>query len=579
LLYVRVKNPQAYVTVTGETSTGKSSLINGLFDRELLPVAGPPTTATVTHVICINNEDDRFFAINRDATQDEISRDQFVNLNKLPDKSILRLQVRATPKDLNHTGLQVFDTPGYNAIVTEHEELLRSFLPESDAIVFVAGYRTGFGQVDQDLLEVIRSSLDSDEDTPVFLVINRVPENKNSSSKRVIEIISNAYDCLKREPILVLIPSIQHSDDGPAHVLPDSTELWNIIIAEINKPKVRADVSLKLKLLFANLIEIALESVSRDELRMTSKESDAKEIEKQIEFLKQARKESLSAVEKMGERLKVQLPKTIDWFSEEIKKKIKEEINASNKWLGYEDCMAWITGHALQFEVRKAAKSIEEQIFAELEALDQEIEEIANTTIKNIQNYASVKSDAAMRFGRNISKILLRRVSGYALESILRGIGGVGGVAAGTGNIVKKVVSRAGKLVGKRFSKQVYNQIGKTFTKKAVQRLNVVINITIECLLYLKHVKKWQPELSKKISKSIDDWKLEIKGNLLEEQIPEIVKKNNEGVLSIYEDLIQEQKDFSIRETEDLDEKIQSCRALKKKLSDLQIKINNVDYN
>jgi hypothetical protein len=95
----------------------------------------------------------------------------------------------------------------------------------------------------------------------------------------------------------------------------------------------------------------------------------------------------------------------------------------------------------------------------------------------------------------------------------------------------------------------------------------------------LKHVKKWQPELSKKISKSIDDWKLEIKGNLLEEQIPEIVKKNNEGVLSIYEDLIQEQKDFSIRETEDLDEKIQSCRALKKKLSDLQIKINNVDYN
>ena len=38
LIKHRLRNPQSYVTIIGETSTGKSSLINSLFQRQLLPV-------------------------------------------------------------------------------------------------------------------------------------------------------------------------------------------------------------------------------------------------------------------------------------------------------------------------------------------------------------------------------------------------------------------------------------------------------------------------------------------------------------------------------------------------------------
>ena len=140
LLYVRVRVPHAYATLVGETSTGKSSLANGLFVEPLLPTYADPTTASVTHLALHDTDEPSYLAVFRDGTQQAIDRDVFVAQNASPHRDLLRLQVRCAPGDPSHVGMQVFDTPGYNAVIARHEEVLRQFLPHSDVVVFVSGW-------------------------------------------------------------------------------------------------------------------------------------------------------------------------------------------------------------------------------------------------------------------------------------------------------------------------------------------------------------------------------------------------------------------------------------------------------
>ena len=60
-------------------------------------------------------------------------------------KNLLRLQTILPHPSQKYDGLNIFDTPGYNSLITEHEEVLRNFIPECDVIIHVVAYRVGFG--------------------------------------------------------------------------------------------------------------------------------------------------------------------------------------------------------------------------------------------------------------------------------------------------------------------------------------------------------------------------------------------------------------------------------------------------
>ena len=542
LLYVRLRQPHAYITVTGETSTGKSSLINGLFKKNLLPVAASPTTATVTHVVCKDDIEDNFFAIYRDATQEKINVQQFAALTLSPSADLLRLQVRSNPIEKKFIGFQLFDTPGYNAMISEHEEVSREFLPQSDMIVFVAGYRSGFGQIDQDLFEVIRSAIGDRDEIPILLVINRTPQGISCDNSRVKEIYDNAKDSLKREPQLILIES--QTDDTSAiqsrsPVIPRSMPVWEAVVAEVSKPANIEFVNSRLLQLLKDLLDEVEERFVRREIELTASEEDILAIKNQIEILISAKNQSFAAVDRLADRLSTQLPKTIERFIPTLKAQMNNEISASDKWLGAQECAEWIAVHALPFAVRESTRSIEDQIHLELQELNRELEDIANTAIKKITHEVEVKSDATRRFAESIAKTFLKRISGSGINNLLLSYGGVGGAAAGAGNLVKMALSRIGNVFGKTFNREVYNQIGRTFTKTALKRLTVVLTVIIEVVGYLYHVKTWRNKLIEKVKEGIDEWALEVKKDILQETIPKLIHSNKESVTNIYDDLIK----------------------------------------
>ena len=94
-LYERIKHHDSYVVFLGETSSGKSSVINGLLRAPILPMKANPSTAAITEIELNNNcSDDEFYAINKNATIEKLDYSLFLQLSEHPDENLKRLKVK-----------------------------------------------------------------------------------------------------------------------------------------------------------------------------------------------------------------------------------------------------------------------------------------------------------------------------------------------------------------------------------------------------------------------------------------------------------------------------------------------------
>lgn len=538
LLHQRLILPQAYVTVVGETSSGKSTLVNALLARPALPVSARPTTGIVTHVACRDEANARFLAIYRDATQELITFERFSELSLEPGDDLLRLQVRAAPAEPGHVGLHVFDTPGYNAVLSRHEEVLMSFLPQSDVIVFVVGYRTGFGQTDQDLFEAVESATRHDRDIPLLLVVNRTPPGRDHDDRRVAEIRRLAEDGVRRQVLLQVVPSANvPGEEGLQRrgaVVAES--LWTQVRALAFDPARLDAVRGKLEQEVLKLLDDADAAAARREAELTATEAGRADIKERIGVTRRALDESIHAIDETMARLETALPTMIARITAGVSSKLADEISSSNKWLGHVDCAEWIAAHCLPHEVRGIGVAIEDHIATELDALNRRLEEIANTAIAELDRGVALRGeDPVKAFTKSLVATLGQRLAGNAVNAMLRGLGGVGGAAAGAGNLVKMAVSRAGRLFGKQFGREVYNQIGRVFSKKMLERLNVVVLLLVEVVGFVYDANVWQKKLKERCDDALDEWCQAVTQELLQNQIPALREANYRIVQDLYE--------------------------------------------
>jgi len=135
-----------------------------------------------------------------------------------------------------------------------------------------------------------------------------------------------------------------------------------------------------------------------------------------------------------------------------------------------------------------------------------------------------------------------QRLGGVGFNALFRAFGGIGGAAAGAGNVVKMLVSRTGSLFGKTFGREVYTTIGRTLTKKALSRLTVAVTVIIELVVFLNDVHTWKGKLSEKVSEEIDKWHGTVLNDLQDQYLPRIREENERGVGLIYDGLIVENR-------------------------------------
>lgn len=160
------------LVIAGEFNSGKSSFINALLGERVLPEGVTPTT-------------DRINLLRHgDEVADEL----------LEAYLLLRTHPAPLLRDIN-----VVDTPGTNAIVREHEELTRDYVPRSDLVLFVTSADRPFTESERGFLEQIRSW-----GKKIVLIVNKVDILANEADRaEVMRFVRENGETLLGEPPLV----------------------------------------------------------------------------------------------------------------------------------------------------------------------------------------------------------------------------------------------------------------------------------------------------------------------------------------------------------------------------------------
>jgi GTPase SAR1 family protein/uncharacterized membrane protein len=157
LLHRRKLRENSYkVLVVGEAKRGKSTFVNALIGKDLLPTDVDVATSQVYNVrpsqreaYRVRYEDGSAWEI----TSEELPRygsQMMYNAGAVPDSErVIRWIEVDVPIRFLPEGVSILDTPGLGALYAGHAMITHSFVPEADAVIFVL--ESGQPMVEEDL--------------------------------------------------------------------------------------------------------------------------------------------------------------------------------------------------------------------------------------------------------------------------------------------------------------------------------------------------------------------------------------------------------------------------------------------
>lgn len=169
----RLRSDVFNLAVVGQYKRGKTTLINALLGRELLPSAIVPLTAVVTIIqhgpaesVTIHFQDGRQEQVSAAALADYVTE----RGNPANQRAVAAAEV-FIPCDLLATGLRLIDTPGVGSVHAHNTQTAYAFIPHIDAAVFMLAADPPVGKEELGFLrDLVR------EVSTVFFVQNKVDQ-------------------------------------------------------------------------------------------------------------------------------------------------------------------------------------------------------------------------------------------------------------------------------------------------------------------------------------------------------------------------------------------------------------------
>lgn len=475
----RINHPDSYVTVLGETSSGKSTLINGLVGSSVLPAKAYPTTGAITEAELCNIADTEYYATNKNATIEEIGRSKFLTLSEEPDEKLQRLKVKLKTPSPALSSMRIFDTPGYGSIVEEHEEILKEFLPNSDVVIYVVQYKIGIQEEDFQFLGFLKELCR--DDVKILLAINRCPEGITKSDKRVSEIGKYAEDILGSEIPVFLVDTVITEDDP----LPKANELWESVASIVNGKEHRALLAENFKALIKGLY-LKCDAIIQTRYNAACMDSEqrrkiADEQKKAAENLRRAIPE---LVDPTFSRLEEKIPRLFDSASVRIKDKVCEKVSSS-KATRKDEVSAYTNNHLLPYTIKSETEDIKLYIETELSDLNDRVSDYINNAISDFQNSVEIILETNTELAvKNVGTKLAQKLGTQALRNVF----------------------------GKTFSRETHNAL-KHFLSKigatSMKAVSAAIAVISEVVMELVDLATWKGKLQKKIPKAVEEWKAE----------------------------------------------------------------------
>lgn len=537
----RIINPSHYVVMLGETSSGKSALINSIFDKKILVESVKPTTGIITEVV-IEDSEEALMAIDDDFSIENIDNKQFAALTVKPSKNLNRLRYIGRSKNARYNGIRLFDTPGYGSLIDKHEEVLKEFIPESDIIVYVVSYRTGIGEDDFQFLKYVSEIINNNVE--VVLAVNMCPQNIDEKNKRISEIKNSVSECLHKYIKLFLIES--NSEKNPL-----TEELWDYIYEKVNDPSKIEELAEILKSYQDYVLrECDIKVRSKIAEIEFAKENTGEKISAIKEFLDQ--KESiLEEIENRFIKIKLKSTKLISKFDLKIKEDITKYIYDESKWTAKEETFALMQHYYVPKLTSEETDNLNSYIEDEIINLDREIESILNSEITKLEK----KVKKSIPLYNEVLEVILDKHRGDVISQA-------------TGEMFRKaekgmLSSQNLKKLANTFERSTVGDIGsnlnhtlKSIKASSLKGITESLNVFTDSIFFLYDSLTWQNKIDEISMGAIDNWANDIE-SAVRKYLNEFKEVNEDKIKALFSDLDNEfkhsEKELESISSEELD--------------------------
>lgn len=566
-LYERIKHHDSYVVLLGETSSGKSSIINGLLEVPVLPMKANPSTAAITEIeLNSNATNDEYYAINKNATIEKIDYKLFLQLSEHPDDQLKRLKIVKNIGKKSLENLRIFDTPGYGSIVAEHEEVLKDFLPNSDIVIYIVNYKIGIQDEDYVFLSFLRELIR--DDVKVCLLVNRCPIGTDINSSKIKSITSHVSDILTTEPSIFILHNMEVKE-GKGRPLPHSPELWESVSKELSSIA-RID---SLKSAFDKYIEdLYLKCFRIIESRYLSARLDKDE----FEAIKRAQEESANRikqaislyVEPVFDKIEKTLPSKFVEVKARVLKRMTDEIESSDI-SSMEEMVGYTNVHLLPHTIKTETSEVQTYIEIELDDLNRQVDDYLQKEIIRFNNEITIQLNTCV--GVATSSILagmIKEGCKNSLQCYFVAFGGMGGVNAGIANATSHLLKKAGDLFGHTFSRATHNNV-KHFLSKigatSMKAVGAAVAVVTELLFVAYELATWKRKLKNKVASGLEKWQKDTIDIVIDD-LHKLREENIETIRTIAEDIAHTFDDVKADDVDECFEQYIYAKELGEKL-------------
>ncbi|MGM9935373.1 MAG: dynamin family protein [Clostridium sp.] len=540
LIKDRVVNPSHYVVMLGETSSGKSALINSILEKKVMIESVRPTTGVVAEVV-IADEEDAWSKVGKDGSITEIEKDEFDNLVVNPTSDIHRLRYRGKSRNEKYAGIRLFDTPGYGSLVDYHEDVLKEFIPEGDFIVYVVSYRVGLNDDDYQFLKYVGEII-SDK-VEVILAVNMCPKDISEDNKRIIEIKENVNECIHRDVETFIIESSSEKN-------PNGEKLWDYIYKRVNDTEKVEELGEALKNYQDYVLGECEIKVNSKIASMDSAKNDLNERKKLTKEFFECKEEITAILERGFTKTKVKSMRLIDKAAAAIKEDVRKYIEDESKWTKREETYSFMQHYYVPKLTSEETEHILSYIEDEIILLDKAIKESLNKTAAVLEDKVKVNIPCYS----DVMEGILQKHIGDAMKQA-------------AGEMFRNIDSRKrnGKDSGGKNFKRLDScdtefdrhnhglaKLIKAIRATSLKGITHYLSIFTDSIIYLYDTLTWQSKIQEISMEAVDNWAKDVE-DAVRKYIDEFKENNRREIMALFDELTEE---FSEDENEDVIEEM-----------------------
>jgi GTPase SAR1 family protein len=343
------------IPLIGEFSSGKSSLLNSILGKSVLPVDILPTTFTINE-IRFSSEKDRIEIFYDKEEKKEIK--SLINLQEFNCSNASLIKVYSS-NSVIPKGIVIVDAPGLSSDIKSHEKILLDYVPQSDAILLAIDVNQGsITKTTENFLNIVNPL-----NKKIYLIFTK-SEQKSSRELDEAKVYAETKYPFKPEGIIFTSAKKNKIDEFVKLIKNIHIHSDEIFTENISK----------------ELKRICDEGISLLDMQISSAELDTGEIELKIKEINQ-----------VLEKVKYEVRHEIEKTKEGIEKVEEHAVNTFRKrMMGNVNTLVDITFNnkeqlesAFDNAIRSAAESAEKVYQNELEGVVKQlilnIEGIAKT--------------------------------------------------------------------------------------------------------------------------------------------------------------------------------------------------------